>query len=47
MRDAWLEEKIAMTKKLGLTALAGVAAIVIGFSLKAEYLSTRQSLLVL
>lgn len=36
MRDAWLEEKIAMTKKLGLTALLGVAAIVIGFSLKEE-----------
>jgi hypothetical protein len=36
MRDAWLEEKIAMTKKLGLIALIGGAAMLIGFGLKEE-----------
>jgi hypothetical protein len=36
MRDAWLEDKIATTKKLGLTALAGLAAIIIGVALREE-----------
>jgi len=32
MRDAWLENRIAMTKKFGLTAVVGVAIIALGFS---------------
>jgi hypothetical protein len=34
MRDEWLQQRIAMTKKFGLAALTGIALIVIGFSLK-------------
>lgn len=34
MRDAWLEGKIATTKKFGLAGLLGAAAIVIGAALK-------------
>jgi hypothetical protein len=34
MSDAWLEERIVMTKKLGLTALAGVAVVALGFGAK-------------
>ena len=36
MRDAWLEERFAMTKKLGLAALIGVAAVAIGFGIREE-----------
>src|SRR6267143_6852131 len=34
MPDAWLEERIAMTKKFGLAALAGAAAVAIALTLK-------------
>jgi len=29
-RDAWLEDRIAMTKKYGLAAIAGLALIALG-----------------
>ena len=31
MRDSWMEDRIAMTKKFGLTAIAGVAIVALGF----------------
>jgi cyanate permease len=34
MRDEWLQQRIAMTKKFGLAALTGFALSVIPFSLK-------------
>jgi len=34
MRDEWLEQRIAMSKKYGLTALVGLALVLIGFSPK-------------
>ncbi len=34
MRDAWMEERIKMTKKFGLAALAGAAVIVLVLSVK-------------
>ena len=34
MRDAWLEHRIAMTKKYGLAAIAGLALIALGFIFK-------------
>ena len=36
MRDAWLEEKISMTKKLGWAALVGVVPLVILFLLREQ-----------
>ena len=34
MRDAWLEDRIAMAKKYGLAAIAGLALIALGFIFK-------------
>ena len=34
MRDAWLEQRIAMTKKYGLAALVGLVLFLVGFSPK-------------
>jgi hypothetical protein len=34
MLDTWLEDRIAMTKKDGLAALAGAALVAVGFSPK-------------
>jgi len=34
MRDPWLEEKMATTKKFGLTAILGLAVILVGFASK-------------
>ena len=34
MRDAWLEQRIAMTKKYGLSALGGLVLVLVGFSPK-------------
>jgi hypothetical protein len=37
MRDAWLDAKISMTKKLGWAALAGVAPIAAGLTLPNDW----------
>ena len=37
MRDAWLEDRIAMTKKYGLAAIEGLALIVLGFIFKETF----------
>ena len=34
MRDTWLEDRIAMTKKYGLAAIAGPALIALGLDLQ-------------
>jgi hypothetical protein len=34
MRDAWLEDRIGMTKKYGMSAIAGVSFIAIGIVFK-------------
>jgi len=37
MRDAWLEDRIAMTKKYGLAAIAGPALIALGLIFKENF----------
>ncbi len=37
MRDAWLEDRFAMTKKYGLAAIAGLAAMALGFIFKENF----------
>ena len=37
MRDAWLEDRIAMAKKYGLAAIAGLALIALGFIFKENF----------
>jgi len=36
-RDVWLEDRIAMTKKYGLAAIAGLALIALGFIFKENF----------
>jgi hypothetical protein len=38
MRDAWLEDRIAMTKKYGLTAIAGLAFMAFGFTFRQNFI---------
>jgi hypothetical protein len=37
IRDVWLEDRITMTKKYGLAAVAGLALIAFGFIFKEDF----------
>ena len=47
MRDPWLAEKIDMTKKLGWTALVGIALLILGLTLASTLLLLKAMVLFL